>query len=76
MTLFWLLLKAAILLQQLIKMALSDVKHDDLPEDQKKTTESTKPTNADIASLLKTLTVSVEKLMASAMTSVNLPLLK
>lgn len=57
-------------------MALSDVKHDDLLEDQKKTTESTKPTNADIASLLKTLTVSVEKLMASAMTSVNLPLLK
>lgn len=54
-------------------MALSDVEHDDLLGDQD---ESTKTTNDDIASLLKTITASVEKLVASTMASGNQPPLK
>ena len=51
-------------------MALSDVEHDDLLGVHE---ESTKTTNDDIASLLKTLTASVEKLAASATASGNQP---
>lgn len=54
-------------------MALSDVEHDDPLGDQD---ESTKTTNDDIASLLKTITASVEKLVASTMASGNQPPLK